>query len=226
MSPPGDHQANGAAEQGVRLAQGAARTLLARVAQALGMTDVPETSPLIPYAARHGAWLYNRFHMRPVRGHTGDIKTAWDELRGKSFEAVLAEIGERIRYLRPDAERHGKLSQKYGTGLFVGREDRTGRVLALTEHGLVRADKFLRFPEGEQWDRRAFDAVRGVPWDKAAKRALGTEEEEEEEVPPLPSTGPVGAEPAPPRLDKRPTIKMAQLREFGATPGCPGSVFR
>ena len=45
-SPPGDHQANGAAEQGVRLAQGAARTLLARVAQALGLEDVPETSPL------------------------------------------------------------------------------------------------------------------------------------------------------------------------------------
>ena len=29
VSPPGDHEANGAAEQGVRLAQGAARTLLA-----------------------------------------------------------------------------------------------------------------------------------------------------------------------------------------------------
>ena len=82
VSPPGDHEANGAAEQGVRLAQGAARTLLATLAQELGVDDISESSPLIPYAVRHGAWLYSRFHVRPSR-LTGKEETAFEELRGQ-----------------------------------------------------------------------------------------------------------------------------------------------
>ena len=55
VSPPGDHAANGAAEQGVRLAQGYARTLLAGLALQHGVDDLPATSVLVPWAIRHGA---------------------------------------------------------------------------------------------------------------------------------------------------------------------------
>ena len=212
VSPPGDHQANGAAEQGVRLAQGYARTLLAAVAQAVGLEDVPESSPLIPYAVRHGAWLYTRYVVRP------DGKTAWDELRGKPFRGALAEFGEKVRYLRPEAERGGKLAQKFAVGVFVGREERTGRVLVATPSGLVRADKFLRLPEGEQFDRQAIEGIRGAPWDEAGRRAVGVDEDP---LPPLTEDGGDGAAAAP-AADKRPYLNRGVLGKHGATPGCPG----
>ena len=71
VSPPGDHAANGAAEQGVRLAQGYARTLLAGLALQLEVGDLPANSVLVPWAVRHGGWLYTRFAER----HDGG--TAW-----------------------------------------------------------------------------------------------------------------------------------------------------
>ena len=61
-TPRDDHeQANGAAEQAVRLAQGHARTLMASLANSLGVSDLPHESPLVPWALRHGAWIYTHF---------------------------------------------------------------------------------------------------------------------------------------------------------------------
>ena len=87
--------------------------------------------------------------------------------------------------MRPEAERGGKLAQKFAIGVFVGREERTGRVLVATPSGLVRADKFLRLPEEEQFDAEVAEAVRGVPWDAEGRRATGVDEEEEEAPRPL-----------------------------------------
>ena len=91
-APFQDHQANGAAEQGVRLAQGYARTLLAGIAHALGVQDIPESSPVIPYAVRHGAWLYTKHVLGP------DGNTAWEALKGKEYRAALAQFGEVVHY--------------------------------------------------------------------------------------------------------------------------------
>ena len=135
--------ANGAAEQGLKLAQGAARTLLAAVAQGVGVLDVDESSPLIPYAVRHGAWLYTKFHVRPSR-LTGVRETAWEELRGQPYRGALAEFGEKILYLRPEAERAGKLSQRFATGVFVGREDRTSSAFYTFFCSVVQFPEFCR----------------------------------------------------------------------------------
>ena len=215
VSPPGDHQANGAAEQGVRLAQGYARTLLAAVAQAVGLEDIPESSPLIPYAVRHGAWLYTRFAVRP------DGKTAWDELRGKPFRGALAEFGEKVRYLRPEAERAGKLAAKTAVGVFLGREDRTGQVLVGTAERVLRSGKLLRRPEQEQFDAEVVEAVRGVPWDAEGRRATGVDEGEEEAPPPLTAGGGGDRDDAA-AGDKRPYLTRSVVERFGATQGCPG----
>ena len=53
----GHGQANGAAEQGVRLTLGYARTLLAALADGLGIGDLPVSHPVVPWAVRHAAWL-------------------------------------------------------------------------------------------------------------------------------------------------------------------------
>ena len=143
VSPKGDHQANGAAAQGVRLAQGYARTVLAAVAQNVGVTDIPENSPLLPYAVRHGAWLYTKFAVGP------DGKTPWEALRGQAFHGALAQFGEKGMYLRPEAQRPGKLAQKFAVGVFLGREDRTGQVMVGAAERVLRSRKFLRLPVAE-----------------------------------------------------------------------------
>ena len=62
-------------------------TFLAAVAQGTGLADVPESSPLIPLAVRHGAWLYSKYHVRPSR-LTGLMQTAWEELRGQRYRGA------------------------------------------------------------------------------------------------------------------------------------------
>ena len=191
----GHEQANGVAEQGVRLAQGRARTLLAALAHALQVEDLPHESVLVPWAVRHGAWLYSHFTVGP------DGKTPHERLTGKPYRLPVAQFGEKVLYLRPEAERGGKLAQKFAVGVFVGREERTGRVLVATPHGLVRADKFLRLPEPEQFGAEIVEAIRGLPWDAEGRRAAGLDEEEEEAVRPLAAGGgddrdPAAADPA------------------------------
>ena len=214
VSPPGDHQANGAAEQGIRLAQGYARIVLAAVAQSAGGRDIPENSPLIPYAVRHGAWLYTKFAVGP------DGKTPWEALRGKPFHGALAQFGEKVMYLRPEAQRPGKLAQKFAVGVFLGREDRTGQVMVGTAERVLRAQKFLRLPEEEQYDPQVTQSIRGVPWDADGMRATGVEEEQEEQRPPLTAGG--GADSGEAPADKRPYLTRRVVERLGAATGCPG----
>ncbi len=214
VAAPGGHQADFAAEQGVRLAQGYARTVLAAVAQNVGVTDIPENSPLIPYAVRHGAWPCTKFAVGP------DWKTPWELLRGKPFHGALAQFGEKVMYLRPEAQRAGKLAQKFAVGVFLGREDRTGQVMVGTAERVLRAQKFLRLPEEEQFDAQVIQSIRGVPWDAEGMRATGVEEEEEEQRPPLTAGGGEDSGEAP--ADKRPYLTRRVVERFGAAAGCPG----
>ncbi|MDP6295254.1 MAG: hypothetical protein QF618_04505, partial [SAR324 cluster bacterium] len=208
VSPPGDHAANGAAEQGVRLAQGYARTLLAGLAVLLGVDDLPANSVLVPWAVRHGGWLYTRFAER----HDGG--TAWEGLHQKAYRGALAEFGEKVLHLRPDADRGSKLAQRFAPGLFLGREERTGRYLIATPKGVVRSEQFMRLPVEEAFDRRFLDALHGVPWDAAAQLGLSPDEAAEEPEPPAV----VPAELPAPRPGRGPGRARSPAR---APPGSP-----
>ena len=222
VSPPGDHAANGAAEQGVRLAQGYARTLLAGLAIQQGVDDLPANSMLVPWAVRHGGWLYTRFAER----HDGG--TAWEGLHQKAYRGALAEFGEKVLHLRPDADRGSKLAQRFAPGLFLGREERTGRYLIATPKGVVRSEQFMRLPVEEAFDRGFLEALHGVPWDTAGQLGLSPDEAEEEPAAPAAVPAELPAPRARAREEpgsRRPKLDRGVLKKFGATVGCAGCTF-
>ena len=95
--------------------------LLAALAQQLRVGDIDESCPLIPYAVRHGAWLYTKFAVGP------DGKTAWESLRGKPFRSALAEFGEKVLYKLKLGSKMEKIKKRWDFGIFVGVRRRSNR---------------------------------------------------------------------------------------------------
>ena len=214
-SPPGDHQANGAAEQAVRTARAHYRTHLAALAAKLRLEDMPSDTPILPWAIRHGAWCYCRFAVG------ADGRTGWERARGKPYKAVLAQLGETVLFLRPLRQRRTKQKGRFQRGIFLGRVDRTDEVMVAQGNRLVRTTKFLRLPENEQWSAASVEALRGLlPW----KPERPSEEEAAPLLPPGPLTsadaGPAGPDEEP--EPRRKYLTQRLLDKYGRTPGCPG----
>ena len=74
-------------------------------------------------------------------------------------------------YLIPQHLRSGKLGTKFSVGVFLGREDRTGQVLAGPSEGVWRSPKFLRVPVDNQFSLAALDNMRGLPWEPSGGSA-------------------------------------------------------
>ena len=214
-SPPGDHQANGAAEQAVRTARAHYRTHLAALAAKLNLEDMPADTPILPWAIRHGAWCYCRFAVG------ADGRTGWERARGKPYKAVLAQLGETVLFLRPLRQRRTKQKGRFQKGIFLGRVDRTDEVMVAQGNKLVRTTKFLRLPEKEQWSAASVDALRGLlPWKPEGPS-------EDEAAPPLPPGPLTSADAGPAGPDEEPETRRKYLTQqllskYGRTPGCPG----
>ena len=214
VSPPGDHQANGSAEQAVRTARAQARTHLAALASALGLGDLPLDHPVLPWAVRHGAWCFSRFHVGK------DGKTGWERNRGKPYRGVLAQLGEQVLYLRPKHLSLPSLHGRFAKGTFLGRVDRTNEVLIGVGDRLLRTTRFARLPRDQQWSAEALEGLRGLlPW-KPGRQAEG---EEPVTLPaPLPAADAGPANTDTETAEKRLYLTKKLLERFGRTPGCPG----
>ena len=76
-SPIGSHQPNGGAERAVQTLRGLARVYLDLLYSHTGTVTIGAVSPWWPWALRHAAWIYNRFHVSP------DLKcTPYTKLQG------------------------------------------------------------------------------------------------------------------------------------------------
>ncbi len=148
-------------ERGVRLPLGLARTLLAALADAVGVTDLPANGPLVPWAVRHAAWLHAHYVAGP------DGKTPHLRLVGKPYRSPIAQFGEKVHYLGLGTLKEpgrDKGSSRWGEGHFLGIRNETGEILIGNAEGVVKARDFKRIADPEQrWNAESFKKMRGSP---------------------------------------------------------------
>ena len=113
---------------------------------------VDSKSIVLPWLVRHAAYVLSRFVKRD------DGRSAWARPRGKECDSPLAQVGETIDFKIVLGEM-AKLEPRWATGTFLGRTDESDEVIVGTAVGI----EFARTRD-KQWQRDAFTAFIGVPW--------------------------------------------------------------
>ncbi|CAK0837809.1 unnamed protein product, partial [Prorocentrum cordatum] len=160
-SPVGEHQANGAAENAVKVIEGVVRTVLVS-AQAKWKQRLPFGHPLMLWAPTYAAQMLNRFKIGD------DGKTSEQRRSGKRWEKVAVPFGERIQVkkLVKDSLKRD-LEPRWVTGYYVGHTSRSGTALVLTSKGVQRGTAISRLPPAERWawNEEEVLGLKGKPWD-------------------------------------------------------------
>ncbi|CAK0860922.1 unnamed protein product [Prorocentrum cordatum] len=145
-SPVGEHQANGAAENAVKVIKGVVRTVLVS-AQAKWKQRLPFGHPLMLWAPTYAAQMLNRFKIGD------DGKTSEQRRSGKRWEKVTVPFGERIQVkkLVKDSLKRD-LGPCWVTGYCVGHTSRSGTALVLTSKGVQRGTEEVLGLKGKPWD--------------------------------------------------------------------------
>ena len=74
-------------------------------------------------------------------------------------------FGESVFALIPDHEvRAAKLTNRWISGYWWGRDASSNDHLVVTKHGLLKCRSVRRKPPGEQWSRRETVEARGTKW--------------------------------------------------------------
>ncbi|CAK0841849.1 unnamed protein product [Prorocentrum cordatum] len=160
-SPVGEHQANGAAENAVKVIKGVVRTVLVS-AQAKWKHRLPFGHPLMLWAPTYAAQMLNRFKIGD------DGKTSEQRRSGKRWEKVTVLFGERIQVkkLVKDSLKRD-LEPRWVTGYYAGHTSRSGTALVLTSKGVQRGTAISRLPPAERWawNEEEVLGLKGKPWD-------------------------------------------------------------
>ena len=78
---------------------------------------------------------------------------------------LLCMLGESVFGLIPDHEvRAAKLTNRWISGSWWGRDASSDEHLVVTKHGLLKCISVRRKPPGEQWSRRETIEARGTKW--------------------------------------------------------------
>ena len=158
-APVHSHQSVGAAERFIQTIRAQMRALILDLQRRFGI-EVGPTSPLLPWAARHAAWLYNRYHRR-------DGVTAYERLHLTRYSKPLLIFGECCICRRPGAQLN-KLEIHWLHGIWLGRDSKTDEHFIGTEGGIVRARAVRRMIESQQWIKERVLAMEWTPWRTSA----------------------------------------------------------
>ena len=116
-------------------------------------------SPAIPFAIRYAGVVLSRFTVRP------DGRAPFQYLLGTPYVSPLCMFGESVFALIPDHEvRAAKLTNRWISGCWWGRDASSDEHLVGTKHGLLKCRSVRSKPLGEQWSRRETVEVRGTKW--------------------------------------------------------------
>ena len=116
-------------------------------------------SPAIPFAIRYAGFVLSRFTVRP------DGRTPFQYLLGTPYDSPLCMFGESVFALISDHEvRAAKLTNRWISGCWWGRDASSHEHLVRTKHGLLKCRSVRRKPLGEQWSRRETVEARGTKW--------------------------------------------------------------
>ena len=148
FAPKTSHQSNGFVEAVHGHIQGLARCYQTQIKTNTGI-QLSAISPAIPFAIRYAGPAPSRFTVRP------DGRTTFQHLLGTPYVSPLCMFVESVFALIPDHEvRAAKLTNRWISGCWWGRDASSDEHLVGTKHGLLMCRSFRRKPPGEQWSRR------------------------------------------------------------------------
>ena len=158
FEPNTSYQSNGFVEAVHVHIQGLARCYQTQIETNIGM-QLSAISPPIPFAVRHAGFVLSRVTVRP------DGRTPFQYLLGTPYVSPLCMFGESVIALIPDHEvRAAKLTNRWISGCWWGRDASSDEDLAGTKHGLLECRSVRRKPPGVQWSRRESVEARGTKW--------------------------------------------------------------
>ena len=112
---------------------------------------LPSTSPITGWLVRHAAWLITRF----VEKSTGE--TAWSAQHLAPYAGMVVPFGEVVEAkARYHELGRAKLSNRWVTGVWLGRAAGTGVLLA---RPVRRRDATTAY------DKTILETMKGEPWD-------------------------------------------------------------
>ena len=158
FAPKTSHQSNGFVEAVHGHIQGLARCYQTQIETNTGI-QLSAISPAVPFAIRFAGFVLSRFTVRP------DGRTPFKYLLGTPYVSPLCMFGESVFALIPDHEvRAAKLTNRWISGCWWGRDASSDEHLVGTKHGLLKYRSVRRKPSGEQWSRRETIEARGTKW--------------------------------------------------------------
>ena len=233
LAPKTSHQSNGFVEAVHGHIQGLARCYKTQIETSI-VIQLSAISPVIPFAIRYAGFVLSRFTVRP------NGRTPFQYLLGTPYVSPLCMFGESVFALIPDhEERAAKVTNRWISGCWWGRDASSGEHLVGTKHGLLKCRSVRRRPPGEQWSRRETVEARWTKWNFDVEMDSGISgppltSRPDEEIPTATARGeiPTVPPPAPPPEEHVPEMrgqgvhaKALRIRAFwseiGRTPGCP-----
>eukprot|EP00973_Karenia_brevis_P001575 213524-Karenia_brevis.AAC.1 len=158
MSPPGEKQSNGAAEENGKTCLGMALTMLEMVCDKVGET-LPDDCPFVQWVIRWAAMVLSRF----VKG--SDNRTAYERTNGRECNQEVIAIGECMlfRPSRNTDDRKRVVGESWRKGIWLGHVRGSADYLIGTDEGVVRSWSVKRSSPGEQWNLEALKSMKGTP---------------------------------------------------------------
>jgi len=156
-SPVGSHQSNGAAERAISTIRGLARVYLEALSNKTGLA-IGAGSEWWPWALRHAAWVYNRFHVRRDLGCTPYAK-----VRHKAYGQPVLGFAEQVLARRPGAHLN-KAESQFVHGAWLGRDVLTDERIVRSKAGVFRARTVRKLVAERAWSREAAAEMVWLPW--------------------------------------------------------------
>ena len=134
----------------------------------------------------------------------------------------MVVFGERllVKVAVSRAGRRAGLESAFIPAVYVEHHGRSGALMALTEHGAVKARSFKKVPESDRFIASELEKLKGLPWN-----LLGSLEEplvagpDAQGIPIL--LAPTGMPPLPPKIqERRMYVTSADVRKYGGSEGC------
>ena len=138
FSPKTSHQSNGFVEAVHGHIQGLARCYQTQIETNTGI-QLSAISPAIPLTTRYAGFVLSRFTVRPDRQNTIPI------FARPPYVSPLCVFGESVFALIPDHEvRAAKLTNRWISGCWWGRDASSDEHLVVTKHGLLKCRSVRR----------------------------------------------------------------------------------
>ena len=158
MSPVGDSQANGEIYRAIRTVQGQVRTMKSAFEANFGL-EFAENHPIIPWMISYASSLINKFRIDT------DGKTAHERCRGRKFNRIVPQFGERIMYRKfQNKKERRKLEAQWESGVYRGVNESSQELIVGTPLGAIKTQYFRqKGSHAERWTPEEVSSFKGLP---------------------------------------------------------------